>query len=78
MNATIRTSSVTQLLDTFNACERAVTDIAVPLPVFFELLRMYDEDAENVHTRAMMHAEDIRRTDLVQEMWESQPDWILA
>jgi hypothetical protein len=70
---TARQSSVTQLLDTFNACERAVIDVAVPLPVFFELLRMYDEDAENVHTRAMMHAEDIRRAELTEQMWESIP-----
>jgi hypothetical protein len=70
---TARQSSVTQLLDTFHACERAVIDIAVPLSVFFELLRMYDEDAENVHTRAMMHAEDIRRAELTEQMWESIP-----
>lgn len=65
---TARESSVTQLLDTIKTVWRSITPCSYPA-LTLELVKMMNEDGETVYTRAMMHAEDIRRAEIVQDTW---------
>ena len=62
-------SSVTQLLDTLKTVWRSITPCSYPA-LTLELVKMMNEDAETVFARAMQHAQDIRRSELIREKWE--------